>query len=308
MILGIDEVGRGAWAGPLVVGAVVLSGVQIPGLTDSKALSKKRRQELDEIIRREAAGVGLGWVYPSELDQIGLSAALKLATKRAVEQITASYHEIIIDGTVNFLAGTAKGSYVTTMKKADLLVPSVSAASIVAKVARDRYMTALDLSTADYQFSRHVGYGTMLHRQQLLLYGPSEHHRRSFSPIASMTRTARLKDVTSKSLGDQAETAVVLYLQEKGHTILDRNWKNRFCEIDIVSSFDDVLYFTEVKYRSSLNQGGGIGAITSKKLQKMTFASELYVVNKKMRMINRQLAVSSVSGDQFTVENWIAID
>ena len=140
MILGIDEVGRGPWAGPLVVGAVVLGGATIEGLTDSKKLSKKRRDVLDIEIREKAAGFGLGWVPADEIDRIGLSQALKLATRIAVEQIKVPYNEIIIDGTVNFLAETGKGKYVTTMKKADLLVPSVSAASIIAKVARDNYM------------------------------------------------------------------------------------------------------------------------------------------------------------------------
>lgn len=157
MILGIDEVGRGPWAGPLVVGAVVLGGTEIEGLTDSKKLSKKRRDELDVIIRRDAAGYGLGWVGANEIDEIGLSAALVLATKRAVEQVKAPYHEIIIDGTINFLKDTSKGGYVTTLKKADLLIPSVSAASIIAKVARDNYMAQQDVIYPEYKFASHVG-------------------------------------------------------------------------------------------------------------------------------------------------------
>jgi ribonuclease HII len=102
MILGIDEVGRGSWAGPLVVGAVVLGGEVIEGLTDSKKLSKKRREQLDIEIREKAKGIGLGWVDSTEIDEIGLSKSLCLATKRAVEQIKTPYSEIIIDGTVNF--------------------------------------------------------------------------------------------------------------------------------------------------------------------------------------------------------------
>lgn len=117
MILGIDEVGRGPWAGPLVIGAVVLGGERIEGLTDSKKLTKKRRDALNIEIRQKAAGYGLGWVSASEIDEIGLSESLRLATRRAVEQITTAYHEIVIDGTINFLADTSKGIYVTTMKK-----------------------------------------------------------------------------------------------------------------------------------------------------------------------------------------------
>jgi ribonuclease HII len=183
MILGIDEVGRGPWAGPLVIGAVVLGGATIEGLTDSKKLTKKKREQLDVEIREKVAGFGLGWVAATEIDEIGLSAALVLATKRAVEQVKAPYHEIIIDGTINFLKGTSKEQYVTTMKKADLLVPSVSAASIIAKVARDNYMTEQDGIYAGYGFASHVGYGTAAHRTAIDRLGVTPLHRLSFAPL-----------------------------------------------------------------------------------------------------------------------------
>ena len=153
MILGIDEVGRGPWAGPLVVGAVIL-GDDFPdiGLTDSKQLTAKRRASLSPIILEQALATGLGWVSASELDRIGLSAALKLATRRAVKPVLAQLStqspksapvDIIIDGTVNFLSTTPLVDRVTVLKKADALVKEVSAASIIAKVARDQYMINL---------------------------------------------------------------------------------------------------------------------------------------------------------------------
>lgn len=184
MILGIDEVGRGPWAGPLVVGAVVLGDAEIDGLTDSKKLSRKRREELDVIIREQCSGFGLGWVDAKLLDQIGLSQALCLATKQAFSQIKTFYDEIVIDGTVNFLRNTNKAQYVTTMKKADLLVPSVSAASIIAKVARDNFMTKQDDIYPGYNFKQHVGYGTLAHRQAIEKLGVTPLHRLSFAPIA----------------------------------------------------------------------------------------------------------------------------
>ncbi len=183
MILGVDEVGRGPWAGPLVVGAVVLNGAVIEGLTDSKKLTKKRREELNREILDSSASVGLGWVHADELDQMGLSQSLVEATKRAVEQVTASYYEIIIDGTVNFLASTEKGQFVTTMKKADLLIPSVSAASIIAKVARDKYMEEQDIIYIGYDFKSHVGYGTAKHRDAINELGVTPLHRLSFAPL-----------------------------------------------------------------------------------------------------------------------------
>ncbi|MDK2899047.1 MAG: ribonuclease [Patescibacteria group bacterium] len=191
MILGIDEVGRGSWAGPLVVGAVVLDGVKIEGLTDSKKLTKKRREVLDIEIREKAVGFGLGWVDASELDKVGLSMALILATKRAVEQVLVSYSEIVIDGTVNFLANTNKGRYVTTLKKADLLIPSVSAASIIAKVARDNYMRLQSDVYPDYGFENHVGYGTELHRNAINKLGVTPLHRLSFAPLKKYSNKSK---------------------------------------------------------------------------------------------------------------------
>ena len=166
-----------------MVGAVVLGGKTIDGLTDSKKLSKKRREQLDVEIREKAQGFGLGWVEAGEIDQIGLSESLKLATIRAVEQVKVSYDEIIIDGTVNFLAETGKGKYVKTMKKADLLIPSVSAASIIAKVARDNFMAQQDNKYPGYGFSKHVGYGTAMHAAAIKKLGVTPLHRLSFGPL-----------------------------------------------------------------------------------------------------------------------------
>lgn len=318
VILGIDEVGRGPWAGPLVVGAVVLGGAAIDGLTDSKKLSKKRRNELDILIRGSAAGYGLGWVHAAEIDAIGLSEALRLATVRAVEQIKTPYHEIIIDGTINFLVDTTKGGFVTTMPKADLLVPSVSAASIIAKVARDEYMTQQDEVYEGYKFSSHVGYGTAAHRLAIERHGVTPLHRLSFAPLAKyrpqvapVGTPTRERDtngtVTTKRTGDIAEDEVANYLLRNGHAIIERNWKTKYCEIDIVSVKDETVYFTEVKYRKTQWQGGGFAAITSKKMNQMRFAAKLYAQTKRLHDRDMMLAAASVTGAEPTVERWIAI-
>lgn len=319
MILGIDEVGRGPWAGPLVVGAVVLGGASIDGLTDSKKLTKKRREELDAIIRDRAAGYGLGWVHADEIDRVGLAEALQLATRRAVEQVHVPYHEIIIDGTINFLKDTVKGQYVTTMKKADLLVPSVSAASVIAKVARDNYMAEQDVLYDGYRFAAHVGYGTAVHRDAIDRLGVTPLHRLSFAPLTKYRSSEPGKqaaqdprsDVASesmKNIGDAGEEAVAAYLQRNGHEVVDRNWKTKYCEIDIVSVQGDVVYFTEVKYRKQQNQGGGFAAITPKKLKQMRFAAHIYAQSKKLTNQNMLLAAAAVSGLPPVVEEWLALD
>lgn len=323
MILGIDEVGRGPWAGPLVVGAVVLGGVEIEGLTDSKKLTKRRREELDIIIREQAVGFGLGWVDARELDEIGLSAALVLATKRAVEQVKVPYHEIIIDGTINFLKDTTKGRFVTTLAKADLLIPSVSAASIIAKVARDRYMAEQDDAHPGYGFGSHAGYGVAKHRAAIEELGVTPLHRLSFAPLQKYavpeTRVLDAADIlthkdgrtparaTTKEIGDTAENEVANYLVRRGHEIMQRNWKTQFCEIDIVSKHDDTIYFTEVKYRKKADQGGGLAAITSKKQRQMTFAAEYYAVKYNLKSLNLRLAAASVTGQPPTIETFLEL-
>jgi len=179
MIVGIDEVGRGCWAGPLVAGAVLL-GAPIKGLKDSKKLTKLQRERLNGIILEKAVAVGLGWVSSVEVDELGLTEAVRLAMRRALAEITVPYDQIIIDGNYNFLADNPKAE---KLIKADDLIPAVSAASIVAKVARDRYMAALTGDYEKYEFARHVGYGTKLHRQLLAEHGVSDIHRRSFKPV-----------------------------------------------------------------------------------------------------------------------------
>ncbi|MDB5186574.1 MAG: putative Ribonuclease [Candidatus Saccharibacteria bacterium] len=316
MILGIDEVGRGPWAGPLVIGAVVLGGKEIEGLTDSKKLSKKRRDELDVIIRRDASGFGLGWVDASEIDEIGLSAALVLATKRAVEQVKVPYHEIIIDGTINFLKDTSKAQYVTTLKKADLLIPSVSAASIIAKVARDNYMIEQANLYPEYKFGSHVGYGTAVHRAAIDEYGVTPLHRLSFAPLAKYRTTVPVSEpntatgrntITSKQIGDEGEKAAMQYLITQGHEIIERNWRTKFCEIDIISYHGDTIYFTEVKYRKKDDQGGGLAAITAQKHRQMKFAAEYYALKNNVKDTNLRLAAIDVSGQPPVVKNYLKL-
>lgn len=315
MILGIDEVGRGPWAGPLVIGAVVLGGVEIEGLTDSKKLSKKRRDELDVIIRRDAAGYGLGWVDANELDEIGLSAALVLATKRAVEQVKAPYHEIIIDGTINFLKDTSKGEFVTTLKKADLLIPSVSAASIIAKVARDNYMIEQDKLYPQYKFGSHVGYGTAAHRAAIDEHGVTPLHRLSFAPLVkyktavpmSIVETAKDAAITTKKIGDAGENVATEYLKSQGHDIIERNWRTKFCEIDIISHHNGTIYFTEVKYRKKDDQGGGLAAITAQKQRQMKFAAEYYALKNKLQDTNLRLAAVDVTGQPPIIQNFLKL-
>lgn len=316
MIVGIDEVGRGPWAGPLVFGAVVLGGETIDGLDDSKKLSKKRRHDLDKEIRSKAQSFGLGWVSSFELDEIGLSQACELGCRRALEQISVPYTEIIIDGTVNFLRNTGKGPYVTTIKQADQLIPSVSAASILAKVARDTYMAAQAELLPEYNFAEHVGYGTSRHREALLEFGVSQIHRRSFKPVAALcgesfdaVQSGDLPEKqTTRGLGNISESAAADYLAGQGYEVLERNWKTRVCEIDIVAEKQGMIYFVEVKHRRTDHQGGGLAAITPRKLNQMKFAAKVYAHFFGQNETDLRLAVITTTGDTPQVADFLEID
>jgi ribonuclease HII len=183
--VGIDEVGRGCWAGPLVAGAVILSPKlslhNLPVLIrDSKKLSKKQREAAAEWIHKRALAVGLGWVEPHEIDTVGLTRAVGLAMERALAQITMYFEELIIDGNCNFFPFEPRARAVV---KADDSVSAVSAASIVAKVARDNYMANLGEKYAGYGFDKHVGYGTAAHIAALKNLGVTDLHRRSYKPV-----------------------------------------------------------------------------------------------------------------------------
>ena len=321
-ILGIDEVGRGPLAGPLVVGAVILPEMLpyprfewMMELKDSKKLSPKKREDLSGKILRRAKATGLGWVSASEIDEIGMSEALKLATRRAVKSVQAlhePFSQIIIDGKVNFLKGTALEKYVSTMPKADDLIREVSAASIIAKHARDEYMVKLAEEYPGYGFERNVGYGTAEHLAALKELGLTPEHRRSFEPCKSMsgfTEPVVEKKNTTK-IGSRAEKEVAKYLEAHGHMIVGRNFKNKFYEIDIVSVDieKEKIFFTEVKYRKNDDFGGGAAAVDKKKLEQMRFAAECFMKsNKKFRKYDPLLTVAVVEGEDFRVEDWFEV-
>ena len=312
MILGIDEVGRGPWAGPLVIGAVVLGDPQNEiweDLNDSKKMTAKKRKLQSEVILENAKATGLGWVSAEELDKVGLSEALRLATKRAVAEIPREcFTEIIIDGTINFLRGTPLEELVTIIPKADSLVKEVSAASIIAKVARDNYMIELAQKYPGYGFDKHVGYGTKTHREALEKFGPCEEHRRSFRPVVKLAP----KNIVS---GKKAEGVVAEYLKSKGHKILARNHKTKFYEIDIVSATKEHIYFTEVKYRKDSIHGEPLEFINQKKKIQMTFAAESFMKFLSQELNRKQddlpspvLAAASVSDKNFHLDQWFTIE
>lgn len=180
-IIGIDEVGRGCWAGPLLVVAARAKSELPPGLTDSKLLTKLQREELIEPIKA-SCDLGEGWVQPEEIDSHGLANAMKLGVSRALMSLGVKPDdEIIMDGLVNYCP--TEFTNVQTIVRADSSNPTISAASVYAKVTRDAHMVRVAKFHPFYGFEKHVGYGTALHRSALQIHGVSKLHRKSYKPV-----------------------------------------------------------------------------------------------------------------------------
>ncbi len=178
-IAGVDEAGRGPWAGPVVAAAVVLAG-PIDGLTDSKRLSAAARERLAATIRAEAQAWALGRAEVAEIDAVNIREATFRAMRRALDGVAASAAAARIDGreVPPGLACPAEA-----VIRGDASEPAIAAASILAKTVRDAEMAALDAAYPGYGLARHKGYGTAAHREALARYGPSPVHRRSFAPV-----------------------------------------------------------------------------------------------------------------------------
>jgi len=181
IIAGVDEAGRGPWAGPVTAGAVILDPAQpIEGLTDSKKLTEARRDALAPLIRERAAAWSVAHATPEEIDRLNIRQATFLAMERAVAGLGLVPGHILVDG--NALPAGFPCS-AEAIVKGDLTEPAISAASILAKTVRDGLMKELDAAFPAYGFARHKGYGTAAHAAALAEHGPCPHHRQSFAPV-----------------------------------------------------------------------------------------------------------------------------
>jgi len=184
IIAGVDEAGRGPWAGPVVAAAVILNPEKIPdGLNDSKKIKPKKREVLYEEIRKTSI-FGIGIVPEGVIDEINILEATKLAMKQAVENLSRQPDIALIDGnhapllvcqTETIIGGDGKSF-------------SIAAASIMAKVTRDRIMRELHYNFPDYGWDRNSGYGTKEHQESLAQFGVTPHHRQSFAPIKKLVK------------------------------------------------------------------------------------------------------------------------
>lgn len=188
-IAGVDEAGRGPWAGPVAVAAVVLES-PIEGLNDSKKLSASARDQLYDEIIAKAFAYSITFVQVPVIDRINIRAATLLGMQRAVRNLSLQPDLVLIDGK----DAPAMPSRAEAIIKGDAKVSQIAAASILAKVTRDRFMVRLDRAYPKYGFAKHKGYGTKLHQEALMEYGVTIHHRKSFAPIKKLLQAEMTVD------------------------------------------------------------------------------------------------------------------
>jgi ribonuclease HII len=192
LIVGVDEAGRGPLAGPVIAAAVILDPTRpIAGLADSKQLGETRREQLAMEIRSYALAWALGRADVAEIDRINILQASLLAMRRAVESLRLAPDQVWVDGKQ---CPTGLIYPCQAIIKGDATVPAISAASILAKVARDAELRELHDRYPNYGFARHKGYPTAAHREALARFGPCPEHRRSFAPVAAVLQAAIIKE------------------------------------------------------------------------------------------------------------------
>jgi len=185
LVAGVDEAGRGPLAGPVVAAAVILDDLQpIKGLADSKKLTALRREKLFDEIRAKALCCSIAQASVEEIEHLNILHATMLAMRRAVEGLRLKPKLVLVDGNRLPVLNVRAEAIV----QGDALVPAISAASILAKVTRDRWCTEYDLQFPQYGFSKHKGYGTAEHLAALQLHGACPQHRRLFRPVAEVLR------------------------------------------------------------------------------------------------------------------------
>jgi ribonuclease HII len=191
VVAGVDEVGRGSWAGPVTFAAVVLPrSRRIYKLRDSKLLRPDERERLADRVHGLALAVGIGHAGNDEIDRVGMSLAMRRAARRAVDALPLRPHALLLDGSWDFLADY--GTRNRTIVGGDAYSASIAAASIVAKVARDRLMVEADPGRPAYAFASNKGYPSPEHRDALKSFGPCDLHRTSWTPISALLQPTLL--------------------------------------------------------------------------------------------------------------------
>jgi len=295
LIAGVDEAGRGPLAGPVVAAAVILPEEHtIEGLRDSKKLSPKKRESLFDIIREKAIAVGVGTVDSKTIDQINIRQATFKAMQMALGRLKQKPDKALVDG-------EALPSQIIPNEgiiKGDDLVDAIKAASIIAKVTRDRVMCQYDVIFPEYGFARHKGYGTRAHMDALAKWKATPIHRKTFSPVPDHWPSLNWYR-KQRRIGWLGERLVALKYLAADYRIIDMNVNcSPFGEIDLVTEKDSELIFVEVKTISKEQLGAPEFKIDASKLSKLEKAIDVYIMRHDVKKDIRldAVAVSLIRG------------
>ena len=279
LIAGVDEAGRGPLAGPVVAATVILDEQnRISGLADSKKLTAKKREKLFQEIMQHAE-VGIGVVDVEEIDKNNILKATQKAMYKAMGALKTKPDKALIDG-------YALPNQIIPNKGiigGDDKIDCIRAASIIAKVTRDRMMQQYDIIFPEFGFARHKGYGTILHMEKLSEYKACPIHRKSFKPVNENLPTITwLK--SQRRIGQWGERLAALEYFNNGYKI---HALNHYCapygEIDIIAEKDNELVFAEVKTAARKTLGGVEGQVDEVKLQRLSNAIDKYIIDNEIQ-------------------------
>lgn len=272
---GVDEAGRGPLAGDVYAAAVILDPDNIiEGINDSKKLSEKKREALFDEIIQKSISYSIGIATVSEIDDINILQATFLAMKRAVEGLSVKPKFALIDGDKNPNVSVPSRCLI----KGDATSASIAAASILAKVARDRYMKTVSEEYPQYLFEKHKGYGTALHYEMLDKHGISPVHRKTF---LKKYLEKRVPDTAVS--GEKGEKLAVKHLQKNKYKVLETNFHGPEGEIDIIATNGDIIAFVEVKTRNENAIAPPREAVTFSKQNKIKKTAMRYMANSDLQ-------------------------
>jgi len=273
-ICGVDEAGRGPLAGPVFAAAVILPfGIEIPGLDDSKKLSEKTRERLYDEIIEKAQSYSIASASHEEIDSLNILNATYLAMNRAIEGLAPPPEVALIDGNRN--SGISCKS--KCVIGGDGKSVQIAAASILAKVSRDRYMVEIAQQYPQYGFERHKGYGTKEHRETLQIHGPAEIHRLTFLRKLTAGSDANLR-------GKWGEALALDFLMKKKYTAVGKSYRSRYGEIDLIVQNGEFLVFVEVKLRKNAVFAQAREYVGRAKQEKLRMTAEMWLVENETRL------------------------
>lgn len=274
LLCGVDEAGRGPLAGDVYAAAVILPlDCVLDGLDDSKKLTPKKRERLYDEVIRQAVSYEIASATVQEIEKYNILQATHLAMLRAVQGLTIKPTLVLVDGN----RAPQFGIHTKCIVKGDAASASIAAASILAKVARDRHMCELAQQYPLYGFEKHKGYGTKQHFEKIDQYGMTPIHRPSFLTKYHAGKNAEVSH--TKKTGQAGEDLACKYLQKQGYEIITRNYRTEAGEIDIIAQKDGFLSFIEVKTRAEHTIYAAQDAVTHQKQEKIKQTAQYFLMD-----------------------------